>query len=52
MSFEYPIVTRDKFEPDEMNNFLFPCSCCVHRFKLDREEPCNTCDHNCNSVPA
>ena len=50
IAFEYPVVRRDRFEPDETNSFSFPCSCCVNRFILDSEEPCRSCDHNVNAA--
>jgi hypothetical protein len=50
MSEHIPFVNRDKFEPEETNGFAIPCCWCIHRWKSDREEPCKTCDHNCNAV--
>lgn len=51
MSNHIPTVRRDKFEPDESSGFAVPCCWCIHRHNTDREEPCRTCDHNCNAAP-
>ena len=42
------VVQRDKFE---LNEFGFPCHCCMHRSKPEYVEPCRTCDHNISAVP-
>lgn len=44
-------VRRDKFEAEESGGLAAPCCWCVHRHGSDKDEPCRTCDHNCNSVP-
>jgi hypothetical protein len=54
MSLKDYAVNRDKFE--RLGNgsgsltLDFPCCVCFHRFRKDTEEPCRTCDHNCNAV--
>lgn len=51
MGIEDFIVPRDKFEVDTAAGTLaFPCCCCRHRGKTDRE-PCRHCDHNLACVP-
>lgn len=44
-------VRRDKFVAEESGGLAAPCCWCVHRHGSDKDEPCRTCDHNCNSVP-
>lgn len=50
MSYTIPIVPRDHFEPEEEGHLSIPCCWCIHRHGRDDEEPCRTCDHNCNAV--
>lgn len=51
MSLENHIVTRDKFEAEDLGSGLaFPCCVCINRHGSDRDEPCNACDHNLNSI--
>ena len=47
MTYQFPQVKLDKFEPDEPGHLAAPCYWCVHRYKHYNEEPCRTCDHNC-----
>ncbi|TJY57398.1 hypothetical protein E4T66_18500 [Sinimarinibacterium sp. CAU 1509] len=54
MSLEQYRVARDHFEVDEASaaQLAFPCNVCRHRHGSDRAEPCRSCDHNANAVPA
>lgn len=50
MAYQFPVVARDKFEPDEEGHMAIPCCWCKHRHGSDTQEPCRTCDHNCNAI--
>ena len=54
MSLKDYSVLRDNFclHPLGVNNpiFSFPCCVCRNQDREDHEEPCRSCDHNCNSV--
>ena len=54
MSLQDYKVNRDKFLIDLTGSvglgLSFPCVCCTHRKMKDSQEPCRTCDHNCNAV--
>jgi len=51
MTFEFPIVKRDKFEAEDIGHLAIPCCWCTHQHKTDKEEPCRTCDHNALAAP-
>lgn len=51
MTEHIPTVARDKFAPEE-SHFAVPCCWCKHRHGSDADEPCRTCDHNFNAIPA
>lgn len=51
MSYHFPVVRRDKFEPEISSHMDEPCCWCIHRHGSDTDEPCRTCDHNANAEP-
>ena len=54
MSLDQYVVQRDKFSIATDGSvgwsLSFPCCSCQHQHKRDTEEPCQTCDHNANSI--
>jgi hypothetical protein len=44
-------VNRDLFEEMPHTGLSFPCCCCVHSIKGQKEAPCNICDHNLAAEP-
>lgn len=52
MGLQEYIVRRDKFDPRQDLGYGFPCCACKHMTQSAKDEPCRTCDHNFNAVPA